>query len=311
MRIKGKRGDAGLSMQQLLFALAEILIGIFLMILLLNMVISGSRNAEATLIATDFTTTLRTISSYPYAVYFAHTTNLSQGAINIKQDTIRVDILKGTHTAPLKIVKGITIQEKNFFNPKNIPIISLNNKIVFTDQEIQEMICKKLYKYPTQKTFTIIYEEQNQEEKQKLNQLKEGINLLQSRDAQKPEHHIKITDKEEPNSQIIKITMNKENNNTIITYNLVIHEHETFACYMKHAFENEKHKEISNTQIIQKPETNTIEIQLPSNEHLNNYLTKKEYEEHRITTNVRTQTDLMQNYAIMIYYTLLEIVETK
>jgi hypothetical protein len=305
--LNGKKGDAGLSFQQLLFALAEMLIGAFLILLLLQLVLSGSKNAEATIIATDISTTMRTASSYPYPIYLSHTSDLSKGAINIKQDSIRVDISKGTYTMPLRVIRGITIQEKNFFNPLSIPIISMRDKIFFSDEGVQIMICEKLYKFPAGKKFTILYEDQNIEEKQKLNQLQDGINLLYSVDEKK--NQIKIINHEDEDSQKIKISFNQDNNRTTIIHNKLEHEHETFVCYMKNAFSNENYKEISQVQIINQPETKILEIQLPSNNYLNNYLTNQEFEEHRKKTNVRSQTDLMQNYAIMIYYALLEIVE--
>ena len=309
-KIKGKKGegDAGLSIQQVLFYASEIAIGALIIILSLQLIFASVRNSEATLVAKDFTTTLQTISSYPYAIYFSYTGDLSQGAIQIRENTIRADLAKGTHTAPLNVIRGIKIQEKDFFNPKHIPIISLRDKIMFTEDEVQEMICEKSYKFPPKQKFRLIYDEKNADEREKLKMLQDGINLLYQQDVDTKRNNIILINYEDENAQELRISFNQDTNQTTIIYNNIINEHEAFSCYAKNIFSNNNYKEISQLYIIG-TDTEKIEIKLPSVNHLQEFITHSKFEEKRQITRLNTNTALMQNYAIMIYYTLKETVE--
>lgn len=303
MIIKGKKGDAGLSTQQVLFYAAELAISAIIIILALQLMFSTVRGSEAQLVARDFVNTIQTMLSYPYAIYFLYPANLSTGSIDITKDNVRVYMNRGSFTAPLKLSRRMTIEETYFLNPKTLPIISFRDKIMFDNQEATELLCEKLYKLPRGQKFTIIYETNTIEEQKKANHLQTGLNILNPETNTK----FKILEREDLNSQRIKISFGKEDTTTIV-HDASKKEQEMFFCYARKKLSTPQKLGISPLT-TEYTETETIQIILPSTDHLNQYLIKEEFKEHRQKNNIKTDIDLMQTYSIMIHEILKKIVE--
>lgn len=306
--IKGKKADSGIILQKLMFYGAELFLIALIILSTIYLINNTTKNNEAKLIAQDLSALIKTSSSYPYVSYVSYSANISDGSISIQEDRIRVSTKRGISTAPLKLIKDMQIEEKFFVNPQGIPIITLRNQILFSGEELNEMICEQLRKYNYNKEFKIIYEHKNREEQQKLEQLKQGMMLIYGQNTDLKINKIIITETETENTQKIKISFNEENETKII-YNPVHEEQETFICYIKNTLA-ELIKEEYSSLIIETEEIDTIQIQLPSNQHINNFLIKTEHEETRKNLNIRSQTDIMQKYAIYIYETLERITQS-
>lgn len=306
-----KKGDGDpLSLQQVLFKAAEIAVGAFIIIVVITLLISSVRNSHSQQVSRDFASTLQTISAYPYTTYFVYTADLSDGAITIREDNVRVDLKRGSYTAPLRIPREVNVQEKHFYNPSAVPIISHGKEIFFSDENTAQITCETLYTLPFKTTFFIEYDATNQEQQTMLNQLKAGIERIHDIYARaNTNHKLNIDDRYRENAQQIKISF-EEDASLKLVYDAAKKEHEMFACFARLKFTNKPLSDISffSTQF---KETNTIELRLPNIDRLREYITSEEYTEQRSETNIRTETDLIDVYSRTIYEILLKIVQDK
>ncbi len=303
---KKAEGDAGLSIQQVLFYAAELAVGALIILLVLQLVFFSVRDAEAQVIARDFAATLKTMSVYPYTSYFFYPADLSAGSINIYEDRVRVNMDKGSHTAPLNLARGITVQERNFLNPQSIPIIKFGNEFFFSGEGLSEMNCDKTYKLQRGQNFFINYESESEQERQKLDELKKGIELIHSVERQRDSNRFQILNREGPDTIKITISFNTEEHNLLV-FESSKKEHEGFACYLREEFLK---KDIANkpTLFSDFKESEDLELRIPSVNHLNNYLSNETFKEHREQKGTDSTTELMQTYAKAIYDALTKTI---
>lgn len=298
MNKKGE-GDAGLGIQQILFYVAELAVGAIIILLVLQMVFFSVRDAEAQIIARDFTATLKTMSVYPYTSYFFYPANLSKGSINIYEDSVRVNIEKGAYTAPIRLARGVIVEERNFLNPQSIPIIKFRNEFFFSGDDLSEINCDRMFKLQRGQKFFLIFESKNDDEKRKLLELKNGIDLIH---AIQGNNKVQIVNREESEAINIRISFNTEEQNLLV-YDSSTKEHEGFACYLREEF---LRQEIANKPVLflDYEESDEMKLKLPSANYLVDYLTNETFNEHRQNMRINSETDLMQTYAKTIYEAL-------
>ncbi len=298
--IKNKKGSAGNTLQQIMFYAGELLAGIFVIIAAINLINAASQNAEAELIAGDVKYTLESLSTYPYTSYLSYAAGLTGTSVNINQDEVSVRTTRGNADTPLKIPGGRRVEEANFFNAQEIPMILMEGVIRFGDEQIKKIGCEKEFKFNPPKKFSIIYEYETVDERNKLDQVRIGINQLYKPDGEnRAISGIEILDRETEDSLNIIIKINPETSNTIIKYDSEQEGHKTFACYAQQLLRQE-FQTFTRLQEVEERNTN-ITIYLPNEIYLKEFVENEEYEEDRENLRITTTTGLMQEYSKIIF----------
>lgn len=143
MKKFSKKGNALTSQ---LTILGLVFIGSAILIAITSLAIKFSNSTQEELISKDLAYTIMTISSSPSDISYRYKVDTSKYKVNIRENKIELNSLRGTETQGFIPVPTIEIQETTLPYLATIPLILRNKKLTFIEENDTqyELTCDKI-----------------------------------------------------------------------------------------------------------------------------------------------------------------------
>lgn len=179
----GKKAQAARGTQQLLFLAAEILIGVGLIIIFSNMVVTQLSSAEEQRVARDIGLSAMVVESSPYDMYYRQPVMREATQVELSEGRVFVRSPRTTGVFTYPSMQNINVFNASFSRAITIPMRLSGNNLHFEEISLLEgleAVCEALpARFPEDITFTFnVGTWKNVPERNYLQSLTEALSLI-------------------------------------------------------------------------------------------------------------------------------------
>jgi len=142
----GKKGEEGRGGQQIIFLVAELMVGALILIGTINITLNAVTDTDEEVISNDLGLTIMTVTAAPYDLYYKYAPNLEDYSVTVDETTVKVESLKDSASYRFLPMKEVLINSAFIAKTISFPIRFSDNKVLFEDlsQDQREDFCAGL-----------------------------------------------------------------------------------------------------------------------------------------------------------------------